>query len=202
MSLWESNLFSVGNRCCIYSRGNPPFLESMGVRQSPYIILSIQEKAFLKGFLNFQVKGHYGSFLHLAHTLFMNTNVHGRHVLWGEAEDAWVGHAWRRRGSEGTSLLSATSWGDAGLWSLMSGCVGLAKAVPGRFRLYIRKNVPGGWSNTGTGFLERWLWTTLSKVCCNVWLALTRSGSCTQSLQIPSSWTIPSLMWLKEVFHH
>lgn len=67
MSLWESNLFSVGNRCCIYSWSNPPFLESMGVRQSPYIILSIQEKAFLKGFLNFQVKEHYGSF-YILHT--------------------------------------------------------------------------------------------------------------------------------------
>lgn len=113
-----------------------PFLESMGVRHFIY-----SRKGFLERLFKLSGKGALWIFLHFAHILFMNTNVHGRHVLWEEAEDAWVDHAWRRRGSEGTSRLSATSWGDAGLWSLMSGYVGLAKAVPGRFRLDIRKNV-------------------------------------------------------------
>lgn len=179
MSLWESNLFVVGNWCCIYSWGNPPFLESMGVRQSPYIILSIQEKAFLKGFLNFQVKGHYGSF-YVLHThcswiwmCMAGTSYEERQRMLGLAmpgeEEAQRGpHCSLQPPEEGKCFLRRC-------WPLLPGhrcqdvwgwpklCQGGSDWTSGKMF------VLGGWANTGTGFLERSFGTTLSIVCSNFW---------------------------------
>ena len=59
-------------------------------------------------------------------------------------------------------------------------------------------SLPWGWSNTGTGFLKRWLmpyacqcsWTMPSITCSSFRLALKRLGVWTQwSLKVTSNWT-------------
>ena len=82
---------------------------------------------------------------------------------------SWVCLVWRKGGWGVTSLLSATTWaGDVerqvlitSPWYPSIGHVGMVQSwtIQGRFRLDIRKHffsLPRGWSNTRTGFLERW----------------------------------------------
>lgn len=104
-----------------------------------------------------------------------------------------------------SSLRRGREGGEAGLssWKLMSGCTGTTQnhVTEGSEWTLGKNYLSCGWSNSGTGFLERWLMPhtcqCLKYICIkpsimyfNFLLPLKWSGIWTRgSLKTPSKWT-------------